>query len=169
MLDGSKSRKLKFWSGAVSTNLSTKTPIYLGQRCKKSLPPSTLGPRRGEKSNLCIFCGTAMPQRISFPTVHLSLFHWRLLFLAPPPPHSSPERLSRFLRLPRSEIRLSDLFLLVVCTRHLQPHFNLLWPYRLFFSALALILFKLRIECEYHINIFPRKFASSVILNLKYR
>lgn len=91
MLLSLKSRKLKFSSGAVSTNLSTKSPIYLGQRCKKSLPQSTLGPRRGEKSNLCIFCGTAMPQRISFPTVHLSLFHWRLLFLALPPPHSTPQ------------------------------------------------------------------------------
>lgn len=52
-----------------------------------------------------------------------------------PPPRPGPQTLSRFLRLPRSEIRLSELFLLVVCTRHSQPHFNLLYAYRSIFNV----------------------------------
>lgn len=95
------SRKLKTQNWGLLQQISSlKLYIFPLQCCKKSLPPPTLRPR-GEKSNLCIFCETAMPQRISFPTVHLSLFHWRLLFLSPPPrAPRPPSALRSFFRLP---------------------------------------------------------------------
>lgn len=132
MLPSSKSRKLKF-SSRQFQQISALNVLYISGNVVKNhclSLPSALG--EGKNLICAFFAGPRCHKEFHFPLFIYLYFtdgscSWLSLHHTPP-----LKPLSRFLRLPRSQIRLSDLFLLVVCTRHSQPHFNLLWTYSLF-------------------------------------